>query len=260
MRIDQFSRVFGTASLGLAVLVALTVPVSAQDKNPKAPEKPSATPATPATPAASSSSRSQSGDSSSVAVAGLTKDNTAATKSALEGLSHTVWVCSACNVSEAEKGTCPMCKAELASEKSPTLQNIKLDADKGTIGFALAPGQTVRLTEIEAVLTPQKVTIPRDKLTLSPSSTLVISGVSTDESVKKLETELKNAKMFDSVSCRLTGTGKPAEVAVKCSNAGTTRAKVEETLAKAGPEFKLVDILWISPVAATTPPAEKPKG
>ena len=73
----------------------------------------------------------------------------------------------------------------------------------------------------------------------------------------KLETELKNAKMFDSVSCRLTGTGKPAEVAVKCSNASTTRAKVEETLAKASPEFKLVDIVWISPAAA---PAGKPKG
>jgi len=257
MRIDQF-RMFGPASLGLAVLFALSASVAAQDTGAKPQDKPSTAPATPATPSAAP--RVQSADSTSVAVTGLTKDNTAATKTALEGLSHTVWRCPACNMTEAEKGSCAMCKEELVSEKSPTLQNVKLDADKGTIAFALAPGQTVRLTEIETALTSQKISVPHDKLTLSPSSTLVVSGVSSDESMKKLETELKNAKMFDSVACRLTGTGKPAEVTVKCGNTATTRAKVEETIAKASPEFKLVDIVWTSPVAVAAPPASKPKG
>jgi hypothetical protein len=261
MRIPQFRKMFGPASLGLAVLFALSASVAAQDKGAKAPEKPSAAPATPATPASPSAApRVQSGDSTSVAVTGLTKDNSAATKTALEGLSHTVWRCPACNLTEAAKGTCAMCKEELVSEKSATLQNVKLDADKGTIAFALAPGQTVRLTEIEAVLTPEKISIPKDKLTLSPSSTLVVSGVSTEEAIKKLETELKNAKMFDSVACRLTGSGKPAEVTVKNGNTSLTRAKVEEAISKASPEFKLVDIVWTSPVAAASPPAGKPKG
>jgi hypothetical protein len=258
MRFDQFRRTIGPASLGLAVLFALTAPVSAQGKDTKAPEKPAATPATPAmpaTPATPAAAKVQSGDSTSVAVTGLTKDNSAATKAALEGLSHTLYRCPECNMTQADKGTCSMCKKELVSEKSTALKNITLDADKGTIGFALAPGQTVRLTEIETVLTAEKISIPRDKMTIGPNSTLMVSGVSSEESVSKLETELKNSKLFDSVKARLVGTGKPAELTVKGGGAPATRAKVEEALAKAGPDFKLVDIVWTSPVAAAAPAA-----
>jgi hypothetical protein len=262
MRLDKFRRIIGPAGLGLAVLFALGAPVSAQGRDPKAPEKPAATPAAPATPATPAAAKVQSsGDSTSVAVTGLTKDNTAATKAALEGLSHTVYRCPACNMTQADKGTCSMCKKELVSEKSTALKNITLDAEKGTIGFALAPGQAVRLTEIETALTGEKISIPRDKLTIGPNSTLMVSGVSSEESVSKLEAELKSSKLFDSVKARLVGTGKPAELTVKGGGAPATRAKVEEALAKAGPDFKLVDIVWTSPSAApATPAAPKSKG
>lgn len=260
MQFDQFRKMFGPASLGLAVLFAISAPVAAQAHDPKAPEKPAATPSTPLSPP---SSTAQSGDSTSVTVTGLTKENTAATKLALEGVSHQIWRCPACNMTQSEKGTCSMCKKELVSEKSTALRNIVLDETKGTIGFALAPGQSVRLSEIEAALTPWKVSIPHDKQTIGSSSTLLVNGVSSEDSVKKLEAELKSSKLFDSVTARLMGTGKPAELTVKGGTTPATRAKVEEALTKAGPDFKLVDIMWTSPVAAAmpvTPTAPKSKG
>ena len=63
MRIDRLHRMFGPASLGLAMLFALSAPVAAQAHDAKPPEK--------APAAASSSSMAQSGDSTSIAVTGL---------------------------------------------------------------------------------------------------------------------------------------------------------------------------------------------
>jgi hypothetical protein len=266
MRIARFIKPVG---LGLVAVFALSLSTSAQDKPDKpakpaekpaaAPAKP-ATPATPAAPAAQKSSTAATGDTTVVAVTGLSKENSASARTALEGITHSVWRCPDCGMSQTEKGTCSMCNKELVAEKSPSLRNVTLDADKGTVTFALAPGQSVRLTEIESALTAQKVSIPRDKLTIASSSTLVVSGVSSEESAKKLETELKNSKLFDSVNTRLVGTGKPAELTVKGGTTPATRAKVEEALAKAGPDFKLVDIMWVSTTASATPAApEKPK-
>lgn len=241
MRNDRL--LFRPARLGLAVLLALSASVAAQSHDPKSPEKHASHPAasTPAAPA---------GDTNTLAVTGLTPANTAAAKSALEGLSHTVWRCPACSMTEAEQGTCPMCQKELVSEKSPALRNITMDGTKGTIGFALAPGQAVRLTELEAVLSAEKISIPRDKLALGSSSTLLVNGASSEDSIKKVEAELKSSKLFDSVTGRLVGSGKPAELTVKSGATPATRARVEAALAQAGPEFKLVDVIWSAPMAA----------
>jgi|SoiMethySBSTD1v2_1073268.scaffolds.fasta_scaffold26178_3 hypothetical protein len=262
-------RITRSLTLGMAVLFALAAPIGAQDN--KAPEKPAkpgaapATPATPATPAVKMSASSQSGGTNSVAVSGLTKENSTTAKTALEGITHTAWRCPDCSMTQMEKGECPMCKKELVSEKTPALKSIMVDADKGTIGFAIAPGAMVRLSEIETALQAQKITVPRDKQTISPNSTLMVSGATSEDSVKKLEAELKSSKLFDSVSAKLVGTGKPAEVTVKGGTTPATRAKVEEAITKAGPDFKLVDIVWSSPVAMATPatpatPAAPKKG
>ena len=242
MRFDRFTKTLVPASLGLAVLFALTASVAAQAAETKPAAKPAAS-STQDKPATASTSA----DSNSIAVTGLTKENSAAAKTALEGLSTSMWRCSACNMTSATKGTCEMCKKELVSEKSASLRNVVIDPDKGTIGFALAPGQSVKLSELEAALVTNHVSIPRDKLTISPSSTLMISGVGTEDAVKKLETELKNAKIFDTVSCRLAD-NKQGEVKVHCTSPAS-RTKVDEALAKAGPDFKLVDIVWTSPSA-----------
>lgn len=264
MRIARFIKPVG---LGLVAVFALGLSTSAQDK-PEKPAKPAEKPAqekpgaTPATPAAPAQKPMASGDSTVVVVTGLSKENSAASRTALEGITHSVWRCPDCGMSQTDKGTCSMCNKELVAEKSPSLRNVTIDADKGTVAFSLAPGQSVRLTEIESALTGQKVSIPRDKLTIASSSMLVVTGV-TEESAKKLETELKNSKLFDTVNTRIVGAGKPAEITVKGGTTPATRAKVEEALAKAGPDFKLIDIVWVSPVAAATPakPAEpKSKG
>lgn len=252
MRIARFITPVG---LGLVAICALSLPAFAQDKpaKPAKPaEKPGATPATPATPASQKSAASTGGETT-VAVTGLNKENSAAARTALEGINHTVWRCPDCSMSQTEKGMCTMCNKELVSEKSPSLRNVVIDADKGWVAFALAPGQNVRLTEIESALTAEKISVPRDKLTIASNSTLVVSGVSSEESAKKLETELKNSKLFDSVNTRIVGTGKPVEITVKGGTTPATRAKVEEALAKAGPDVKLVDIMWGTPVAAATP-------
>src|SRR4030095_12079870 len=122
-------------------------------------------------------------------------------------------------------------------EKGPALKNIAVDAEKGTIGFAVAPGATVRLSDIETALQAQKITIPRDKLTISPNSMLMVSGATSEDALKKLETELKSSKLFDSASAKLARTGTAAEITVKGGTTPAPRAKVEEAIAKAGPDF-----------------------
>jgi len=256
MNIDHVCRILGPAGFGLAVLFALDSPAVAQGAMTKDPSKP----AVSAPSGASSYSMSQSGDATTLPVTGLSKDDSSAVKTALENLSHTLWRCPDCKLTQAEQGSCPMCKKELVSEKDAVLKNISVDAEKGTIGFGVAKDQTVRLSELESALSAQKVSISRDKLSIGPNSTLVVSGVSTEDSVKKLEAELKSSKLFDSVSARLMGTGKPAELTVKGGGMPTTRAKVEEALAKASPDFKLVDIQWGSPSPMAMGGSYKSKG
>jgi hypothetical protein len=265
------SRVRTLTSLGagLAVLIALGGTARAQEPHdPKAPEKPATTkPAAggqekPSDPAGRTSQPQTTplpaGDVTTLSVAGLSKANTTPVRTMLEGITHPTWRCTGCNMTGEKAGTCSHCQVDLVSERKASLNNIAIDSDKGTIGFSIAPGQSVRLSEIEAALSPQQIELP-ETMAIPATSTLVIEGVSSQDQITQLENELKSSQLFSSVTGKLAGGNRQAELSVRGGTTSATRSKLEAALAKAGDEFKLADIVWTAPAAPSAPSTDKPK-
>ena len=183
-----------------------------------------------------------------LAVSGLTKEKSAQVTTALAGLSQTFYQCPGCKHEQAEAGHCASCNKDLVAEHAPILHEVAVDAAKGTVGFALQPHRSLHLRELTKALGDQGVTLVRDKLSAGDASSLVVTGV-TAENATKVETALRDAKLFESVSGRFDTTAKELLLSVHSGPASLPLGHVDEALAKADPAAKLVDVIWNGPTA-----------
>jgi predicted ATP-dependent serine protease len=216
------------------LLLSVTTPVSAQDAASRPLVPPQEAPVTLV------------GVSTTVPVQGLTAEKLSAVRTALEGLTRTVWVCAECSATQAEQGACEACEqedAELVEQQQALLGDVALDPDKGAVGFSPAAGASVKLSEIEATLAKEQVSVQADRLSISPATTLLVAGVTSEDALEELDSALEDCQLFRSVESTFKP-GKLAEVAVVSSTPAPTRLAVSETIARAGIGLRLADLAW----------------
>jgi len=173
---------------------------------------------------------------------GLTEDNAAQVKTALEGLSSSDYRCPACKAEYAAPGECTKCKQALALNKLEILDRVTTAPDQHQIAIETGEGMPLRLSEVERALSAKSVQIDQAQLTLPGRATLIVSHAAGDQQAKEIEKELAAEHLFDHVSARFHDYR--TEVQVTAGATAPTRAKVEAALAKAGTGFKLSDVVW----------------
>jgi len=174
-------------------------------------------------------------------VAGLTADNVAKVKTALENLKVELYRCAGCKADFTNPGECPKCKKTLTENEEVVLGLITPDAAKEQLMIRTKPGMELRLSALERALKAESVHVDTAKLTLPCPATLVIAGANTKEHAQALETTLDDAKLFQSLETRI-GTH-DARVHVQGTKAPTL-GRVREVLAKANAMFLITDVIW----------------
>lgn len=182
---------------------------------------------------------------------GLTKLNSGVVELALEGIAHRRWHCVECGVTLATQGECPTCKQPLVATEQTLLCHVAVDVDAGTLHFDVLPGESVRLSEIQAALTRFKLVLPPEKQVIPHSATLVVDGPASKDEVAKLVTALEGSKLFEKLSGRLDEAGGKAELEVRCVGS-PPRPQLEQALAKACAACTLADIVWAGQGSAGT--------
>jgi hypothetical protein len=175
-------------------------------------------------------------------VQGLTEENVSEVKGSLEKLSVNLYECSGCKSEFAKPGDCPACKKELTDSKQMLFSSVTTAADNGTIALASKPGMQVKLSEIERTLATHAVRIDRDKMTIPGKATLVVSGATTADQAKSIQSALDEAKLFQRAHAQAEENR--TLIHVNASTTAPERAKVDRALTKAGPSFKITDVIW----------------
>ncbi len=184
----------------------------------------------------------------SVPVTGLTADNAAKVKTALEGLNTHVYSCAACSERYAMAGNCPGCLAGLKDESKPIFSQVTVTPDQGLIKFQTHEGIPVRYSDIDRALKANSITVDSSKLQIGGQQLAIfVSGATTDEHAKAIQTSLEEAKLFQRVNTTIDPATKNARISVVSSATPPTRAAIDSALAKAGANYKITDVVWNAP-------------
>ena len=183
----------------------------------------------------------------SVPVTGVTPSNAAALTTALEAVVHPVWKCPACSAVECAKGTCKACNKEMVEDKNAkAFREVKLDPTVGTVSFALAPGQTLRMSALENALKPNGVSIDGKRIAITNYTKLHIKApADAKETVQKA---LTDSKLVSNAAARVDEKSNQIVVLVE-TRSNPTQADIAAALEKAGKDFKLTDVEWTAPCA-----------
>lgn len=175
-------------------------------------------------------------------VTGLTADNAAQVKTALEGMKRDSFDCSGCKAKFAKSGDCPACKMPLAASKETVLGLVTTHPDKHQIVLQTKEGMELRLSSLERTLLASTIKIDDKKLMLPGSFTLLVSGALTADLAQKIETALADAKLLQSGHAEVTPMGVRIHAIAKAT--ATDLAHIREVVTKAGPAFKITDVIW----------------
>lgn len=181
------------------------------------------------------------------AVAGLTKENATAIKTALTELSVTAYVCDTCKVEQAAAGTCSKCSAQLQMAKRPALGSVAPMPDDTSISLTLNPRRIVRLTEIEAALKKSGVTIDNAKLPLPGRITFVAKGGTADK-LAVAKKALTDANLFEEVTASFDAASAEMRFTTRAKATPPTRAMVAKTFE--AQQLQLVDVIFGRVLAA----------
>jgi hypothetical protein len=184
-----------------------------------------------------------------IPVTGVTAANAAAVESSLKGLTHPAWKCPDCGAMSSAKGTCPACKKELVEEKNaPLVREVKVDATDGAVQIALAPGQMLKLTDLERALKTNSVTLETRKLTIPAYTKLYIAApADAKDAQAAVQKALTDSKAFSNVAVRTDEATKQLVALVETSKTSANYAEVAGAIEKAGTGFKLADVAWTAP-------------
>jgi len=174
-------------------------------------------------------------------VTGLTADNMAKVKTALEGLKAEFYRCAECKSDFAKAGECPKCKKALTESKEVVLGAITPDATKGQLTVRTKPGMELRLSALERALKAESVHVDSSKLMLPCPATLVVAGATTQEQARGVEKALDDAKLFQSAQAR--SGAREVRVHVTGSMAPTLGG-VRAALTEANPMLQVTDVIW----------------
>lgn len=174
-----------------------------------------------------------------VAVAGLTRENATAIKTALSQLSVETYVCDPCKVEQAVAGQCSKCRAALQMAKRPLLGSVTPAPEENSIALSLIQRRITRLSEIEATLRKSAITIDNTKLALPGRLTLVVRGGTADK-LALAEKALAEARIFDEVHAAFDAATSEMRIAVRSGATAPTRARVATVLEPL--QLQLVDV------------------
>jgi len=235
---------FGKVKQIALALVVSSGFVAAQTSNPPKQETPpkqeeKAKPVPAASPVVMSKAKAEV----EVPVTGLTAENAPKVETALEGLQVKLYDCAGCKAHFEKEGSCPVCKTGLQVASQPVIEQATVAADQGKIKIVTKEGMQLRLSDIERALGANSVKIDNSKMTIPGNAVIVVAGVGNDEQAKAIQKSLEDSKLFQRVKVTpaTDGTGL---VEVTAGTAATSRAKVEESIAKVAPAHKVQDVIW----------------
>jgi hypothetical protein len=175
-----------------------------------------------------------------VPVVGLTNENSAKAKEALEGLTTKAYVCAPCHETQGKAGNCSHCKAPLAAKELKPIGNVMPAADKGTVAFKVSNAR-VSLSQIETALQKNSLKIDREKLQFRGPVVIAVNGAKDPAAV---EQALKDSKLFSTVEANLCEDTNQVHVWVQPGSSAATLATITAALEKQPQGWKVSDVIW----------------
>ena len=185
------------------------------------------------------------------AVAGLTKDNAGAIKTALSAIMATAYVCDPCAVEQPKAGTCSKCSAQLQMAKKPAFASVMPSPDDSSLNLSLIQRRPTRLSEIEAALKKSSVTIDYAKMPLVGRVTFIARG-GTPEKLAATKSALMATAQFEDVQASLD----PATAEMRfATKAKVSPAPTEAMVAKAfeTQQLQIADVWFGKTLEAVSP-------
>lgn len=149
----------------------------------------------------------------------------------------------------------------------PAIASSKVNLEKNSLSISVAPGASLRLSEIEKALEPTKVKLDRNSLGLETACVVKVTAkAEADDSAVK--DAITDAKLFESFDVKPTKEASTLEVNVTKTSGKATCGEFTKAIAGAG-EYALADVTWTCPAAkmekppaegGKQPPAPKPQG
>lgn len=173
-------------------------------------------------------------------VTGLATENSTTVRTDLLALQLTVHRCKVCEKEQAEPGACHGCQGSLEAKTRPLFTAVAPSTASSLLALTADPMATVRLSEIETVLTARSVRIDDERFTLAGCVQLLVSNPPTEATA--VERALKEAKLFAEVKVEPEPSGSQLVLTVSSDAKPPSRAKV--TAALQGAKARLVDVLW----------------
>ena len=127
----------------------------------------------------------------------------------------------------------------------PAVSHVSFNLEKGAIHVTVAPGCSLKLSEIEKALTPTKVKIDRNTLALESACVVKVTA-KTEADDSAVKDAITDAKIFESFDVKPTKEATTLEVSVQKSAAKVTSGELNKAIAGAG-EYALADITWSCP-------------
>ena len=177
----------------------------------------------------------------SLAVSGLTKENTSSVQGALNKLSIRSFGCLECAEFQDVAGECEVCGAMLVETSRPVFKDVKPSTDKGKIAFQIESDASVRLSQIEKILRESSIQVLREKSDFGKHATLVYANGASNDDASRLQTAFRSAKMADAVASLDPAT---KEILVQVKDSSLTWAKVDELGKQLTPPLRLTDVVW----------------
>jgi hypothetical protein len=189
-----------------------------------------------------------------IPLSGVTAENSPKAEAAIQTIAHPIWKCAKCDYKQSDKGQCPKCKADLVMEKdgAVAVKSVSVTATTGLTQLALAPGQTIHLSEIDRALKPESISVNRRQLVVPNCARLLISApTEAKEAEAAIQRALAGTKLFANATVHYNE-HKKEFVALIESTGLATYADAAGALEACGPGYKVTDMAWTAPCASCT--------
>lgn len=189
-------------------------------------------------------------------VTGLSEANAGKVAALLESLTRKrapAWICPKCQSSAPRAGTCATCQAERveAPVNVSLVREVKCDTVKGSVSFALAPGESLSLDELARALRATEVGIVERELPLPPFVRVAVAlPTDTPGADKALRDVLEAAQLFERVDLELDKRAPRATAVLELGAKPVTLGSLTTEVAKLGAEYRVAGLTWLGPCPA----------